>query len=37
MEWRPLGLLDSVVSVVGGLALGVALSVAAAWAAQLPG
>jgi hypothetical protein len=37
MEWRPLGLVDSLVSMVGGLALGVALSVAAVWAAQLPG
>jgi len=37
MQWRPLGLLDSLVSMVGGLALGVALSAAAIWAAHLPG
>jgi hypothetical protein len=37
MTWRPLSPFDYLASVLGGLALGAALSAAAAWAALLPG
>lgn len=36
MPWRPLGVFDYLTSVVGGLALGAALSAAAVIAASLP-
>ncbi|WP_309089715.1 hypothetical protein [Phenylobacterium sp.] len=35
MEWRPLGLFDCLAAVLGGLALGAALSTAAILAATL--